>query len=246
MQINTDGLVIRESSVGENDRIITVLTKDFGILRAFANGAKRMKSRSQCATQLLSYSRFSIYQGRNSCTVNEAQSIEIFFKLREDIERLSLAQYFCELAGELTPETDEAHDYLKLMLNSLHFLANETRPQLLLKALMELRMLCLSGYMPDLAACENCGKFEDTVMYFDKDNGRLLCSECKAGGISAGMGVITAMRHICYSDPVKLYAFTLSDEGLRQLSQITESYLLAHVQRRFKTLDFYKSLTSNK
>lgn len=246
MQINTDGLVIRENAVGENDRVITVLTKDYGILRAFANGAKRMKSRSQCATQLLSYSRFSIYQGRNSCTVNEAQTIEIFFKLREDIERLSLAQYFCELAGELTPETDEAGSYLKLMLNSLHFLANETRPQLLLKALTELRMLCLSGYMPDLTACETCGKFEDTVMYFDKDNGRLFCSDCKTQGIAAGMGVVTAMRHICYSDPVKLYAFTLPDESLMQLSQITQSYLLTHVQRKFKTLDFYNSLTANK
>lgn len=246
MQINTDGLVIRESAVGENDRMITVLTKDFGIVRAFANGAKRMKSRSQCATQLLSYSRFSIYQGRNSSTVNEAQSIEIFFKLREDIERLSLAQYFCEIVGELTPETYEAQEYLKLMLNSLHFLANETRPHLLLKALMELRVLCLSGYMPDLTACDSCGKFEDTVMYFDKDNARLLCSTCKTGGMPAGMGVITAMRHICYADPVKLYAFTLPDESLKHLSKITESYLMAHVQRRFKTLDFYKSLTLNK
>ena len=246
MQINTDGLVIRESSVGENDRIITVLTKDFGIVRAFANGAKRMKSRTQCATQLLSYSRFSIYQGRKSSTVNEAQTIEIFFKLREDIERLSLAQYFCELAGELTPETYEAEEYLKLMLNSLHFLANATRPQLLLKALIELRMLCLSGYMPDLTACENCGKFEDTVMYFDQDNGRLFCSDCKTQGMPAGMGVVAAMRHICYSDPVKLYAFTLPDDGLAQLSQITERYLMVQIQKRFKTLEFYKSLTAIK
>ena len=246
MQMNTDGLVIRENAVGENDRVITVLTKDFGVVRAFANGAKRMKSRSQCATHLLSYSRFSIYQGRNSCTVNEAQSIEIFFKFREDIERLSLAQYFCELAGELTPETYEAEDYLKLMLNSLHFLANATRPQLLLKALTELRMLCLSGYMPDLTACETCGKFEDTVMYFDKDNGQLFCSNCKTQGIPAGMGVVTAMRHICYSDAVKLYAFTLPHDSLKQLSQMTESYLMTHVQRKFKTLDFYNSLTANK
>jgi DNA repair protein RecO (recombination protein O) len=246
MQINTDGLVIRENSVGENDRIITVLTKDYGVIRAFANGAKKIKSRSQSATQLLSYAHFSIYHSRDNYIINETQSIEIFFKLREDIERLSLAQYFCELAGELTPETHESQDYLKLMLNSLHFLANDTRPQLLLKALMELRMLCLSGYMPDLTACDTCGKFEDTVMYFDKDNGRLFCSDCENQGVPAGLGVITAMRHICYSDPVKLYAFTLSDEGLKLLSQITESYLATHVQRKFKTLDFYLTLTGNK
>ena len=75
---------------------------------------------------------------------------------------------------------DEAEDFLKLMLNSLHFLANGTRPQLLLKAVTELRMLCLAGYMPDLTACEGCGKFEDTTMYFDKENGRLFCADCGA------------------------------------------------------------------
>ncbi|HOO26055.1 MAG TPA: DNA repair protein RecO, partial [Clostridiales bacterium] len=103
MQINTEGLVIRERSVGENDRLITVLTRDYGLVKAFANGAKRLKSRSQSATQLLAYSSFVFYQGRDSYTVNDARSIEIFFKLRQDIEKLSLAQYFCELAEELAP-----------------------------------------------------------------------------------------------------------------------------------------------
>jgi len=242
MQMNTDGLVIKETSTGESDRIVTVLTKDFGIVRAFANGAKRIKSRSQCATQLLSYSRFSIYQSKESYIIDEAQSIDIFFKLRESIESLTLAQYFCELAGELAPEMDEAEDYLKLMLNSLHYLANGTRPQLLLKAVTELRMLCLSGYMPDLTACEGCGKFEDSVMFFDKENGRLFCTDCSPQGVPVGMGVVTAMRHICYSEPVKLYAFTLPDESLRALSQVTESYLATHIQKKFKTLDFYNSL----
>ena len=244
MQMNTDGLVIKETSTGENDRIVTVLTNDFGIVRAFANGAKRMKSRSLSATQLLSYSRFSIYKSKESFIIDEAQSIDVFFKLREDIERLSLAQYFCELAGELAPEADEAEDYLKLILNSLHFLANGTRPPLMLKAVTELRILCLSGYMPDLTACENCGKFEDTMMFFDKENGRLFCSECGPRGVPAGMGIVTAMRHICYSEPSKLYAFALPADSLRLLSQITEGYLATHVQRKFKTLDFYNSLTA--
>ncbi len=242
MQINTDGLVIKETSTGENDRIVTVLTKDLGIVRAFANGAKKIKSRSQCATQLLSYSRFSIYKSKENFIIDDAQSIEVFFKLRDDIEKLALAQYFCELAGELAPEAEEAEDYLKLMLNSLHFLANGTRPQLMLKAVTELRMLCISGYLPDLTACAGCGKFEDAFMYFDQENGQIFCSDCNIQGKPAGMGVLTAMRHICYSDFVKLYAFTLADDSLNTLSKITESYLITHVQRKFKTLEFFNSL----
>ena len=64
MQINTDGLIIREQSIGESDRLVTVLTREQGILRAFVRGAKAMKSRSASSTQLLCYSRLSIYEGR--------------------------------------------------------------------------------------------------------------------------------------------------------------------------------------
>lgn len=242
MQIHTEGLVIRQSDTGENDRIVTILTKDYGIVRAFANGAKKLKSRSQSATQLLSYGRFSIYCGRDHNTINEAQSIEVFFKLREDIKRLTLAQYFCELAGELAPESDEAEDYLKLMLNSLHFLAAGTRPQALLKAVTELRMLCLAGYMPDLVACTDCGKYEDTVMHFDCENGHLRCEPCGGGGIPLGLGLLTAMRHICYAEFVRVYAFTLPDESMDHLAEITGCYLAAHVHKPFKTLEFYRTL----
>ena len=59
MQINTDGLIIREQSIGESDRLVTVLTREQGILRAFVRGAKAMKSRSASSTQLLCYSRLN-------------------------------------------------------------------------------------------------------------------------------------------------------------------------------------------
>ena len=104
MQINTDGLIIREQSIGESDRLVTVLTREQGILRAFVRGAKAMKSRSASSTQLLCYSRLSIYEGREKYIIDEAEPIEVFFSLRTDFEKLSLAQYFCELALALAPE----------------------------------------------------------------------------------------------------------------------------------------------
>ena len=114
MQINTDGLIIREQSIGESDRLVTVLTREQGILRAFVRGAKAMKSRSASSTQLLCYSRLSIYEGREKYIIDEAEPIEVFFSLRTDFEKLSLAQYFCELALALAPEKMEAGDFLRL------------------------------------------------------------------------------------------------------------------------------------
>ena len=150
MQIETKGLVIMEKCVGESDRLVTVLTSEEGVVRAFAQQAKKIKSSKLSATQLFSYSRFTIFKGRDKYIIDDAQPIEVFFDLRRDIERLSLAQYFCELAGALAPQEAVAGDFLRLMLNSFHFLCKGTRPNSQIKAIVEMRMLSLAGYMPNL------------------------------------------------------------------------------------------------
>ncbi len=242
MHLNTDGLVIKETATGECDRVVTILTRDYGLVRAFVNGAKKIKSSFQCSTQLLSYSRFSIFKSRDAYIIDESQPIEVFIKLREDIARLALAQYFCELAGELSPESEPAEDFLRLFLNSLHLLSGGKRPQPLIKAVTELKLVSLAGYMPSLIACNDCGKFEDGTMYFDIRSGLLFCSECHKGGTPVGMGLVTAMRHIVFSEADRIFSFTLTDESLGALSIITENYLFEQVGKRFKTLDFYKQM----
>ena len=78
MQIETDGLVIMERQVGESDRLITVLTREEGVLRAFARKAKLLRSSKLSATQLLCYSRFLIYKGRDKYIIDDAQPVEVF------------------------------------------------------------------------------------------------------------------------------------------------------------------------
>ena len=146
MQLETDGLVIAEQSIGESDRLVTVLTRDEGIVRAFARQAKKSGSTKVSATQLFCYSRFTIYKGREKYIIDDARPAELFFDLRRDIECLALAQYFCQLAVELVPEGVESADFLRLVLNALHFLCRGTRPQAVLKAIVELRMLSEAGY----------------------------------------------------------------------------------------------------
>ena len=243
MRLITNGLIIREKHIGEYDRLITVLTQDRGMVRAFATGALRLKSRIAAATQLLCYSSLTLYQAKDTYRVNEAQAIEVFFALRSDMEKLSAAQYFCELAGALAPEEDDASAYLRLMLNALQFLAQDRLPLVQIKAIVELRMLSLAGYMPDLTACTACGQYEGEEMFLDCLGGHLLCAQHRTpGSIALPRGVLAAMRHIVYSDFEKLFFFTLPAPGLRMLAQVCEKYLLCQLDRTFSTLDFYHTL----
>lgn len=247
MVINTDGLVITERQVGESDRLVTVLTREEGVLRAFARKAKLLKSSKLSATQLFCYSRFSIYKGREKYMIDDAQPIEVFFDLRRDIGRLSLAQYFCELAGVLAPQEAAAGDFLRLLLNAMHFLAADSRPQLLLKAIVEMRMLSLAGYMPNLVCCAECACYEAEEMYFLPRSGKLLCGNCNRQSPEAAVrlspGTVTALRHTIYAEFEKLFAFRLPEPGQKELARASEQYVLQTLERSFATLEFYRQMS---
>lgn len=242
MRMNTDGLVIRINDTGESDRVVTLLTRDYGILRAFANGSKKVKSSLHSRTGLLCCSQFSIYKSRDSYIIDDAQDIDVFFGLREDIEKISLAQYFCELMLELAPEFEPAGDYLRLILNALHLLEKNKRSPLLIKAALELRLMCLAGYMPDLEGCCICGSTVSEQYFFNPEAGTVRCGGCSSGGLRISSGVLAAMRHSCSVGIDKVYNFTLPPEQLKILGNCTERYVIAQNRRSFKSLDFYKSI----
>ena len=246
MHIKTDGIVIREMNLSENDKLITVLSRGNGVFKVFANGARRVKSDLGASSQLLAYSGMTIYRGKDKYIINEAETKEMFFSLRSDVEKLFLAQYFCELFEALSPREQPAEEYLRLMLNALHILSEDKRPALQIKAVTELRLLSMSGYMPDLVACAECASYESDVMYFFVKQGNIVCGDChKPAGertVQLHRGVLTAMRHSIYSEFPKLFSFALPEPALRQFSGAAELCLLAHTESNFPTLSFFKDV----
>lgn len=243
--LTIDGLIIREQQIGDNDKLVTVLSRHNGIISAYASGAKSIKSKKGAATCLLSYSSLTMKKKGDSYRITEATPIEVFFKTGSDIEALSLAQYFCELAINYAPGDEQGETVLRLFLNALHFLAENKRNIHLIKAVVELKLLSLIGYMPNLVACKKCVKYENELMYFDTEEGCLYCSNCAPYERSFALingTLITSMRHIVYADFDKLFSFTIPDEAAVALSKITEKYLINKTERNLKTLQFFNSL----
>ena len=243
MRFSTNGLIIREHHVGESDRLVTVLTRDRGLVRAFASGARTMKGKKQAATQLLSYGNFYFTKGKDAYRITEAECIDVFFHLRSDLTKVSLAQYFCELCGAVVPESDDAGAYLRVMLNCLKFLETEKYPPAQLKAVAELALLTLAGYMPDVDGCHLCGSEEQGDLYFDPVEGVLQCAHHRTPrSIPISHGVLCAIYHITHSTIDRLFSFTLSEESTAQLAAISEAFTLAQLERNFRTLEFYHTL----
>ena len=246
MKFRTDGLIIKEQNIGEQDRLVFALTKSNGVLKAFVRGAKNIKNQKCAATSLLSYSRLTIYKGRDSYIIGEARSIRIFSKLRNNVEKMCLAQYFCELALTICPREQKADAFLSLVLNALYLLSEDKRSANLIKPCLEMRLASMSGYMPDLRMCRSCGEYSADVMYFLPQSGALECAACRANKaeptIALNPSVLTALRHTVYADDGRLFSFSLPDSDLEVLNTASENYLKCRYEKDFSTLTFYKTI----
>ena len=243
--IRVEGVVLREQPIKEQDRLVTILTKEQGLLRAFANGARNPKSRNLAATSLLTYGSFSVSESSSgTLTIRESEVKESFFALRENLVALSLAQYFAEVAAELAPAGDPAGEMLPLLLNAIHLLSLGKKDPVIIKAGFELRFCALAGFMPSLVACASCGTYESETMKFCPVSGRLFCENCTPpeAFVPVSLSVIYAMRHICFSEPNRVFSFNIAGEAKEQLEELSERYLRSVSNHNYKTLNFYKTM----
>lgn len=243
MFLKTDGLVVRQVNYKDNDQILTVLTKEHGLMTLKARGVRSRSSRLKGACQLLAYSEFTAFENRGFHTIDEANAIQMFPELRTDIELLSLASYFAQVAEVLSQEDMPNPELLSLTLNAFYALCRRLCTPELVKAAFELRAACLGGYTPELSGCAVCGDPEPDR--FDVRGGILCCASCSAGEglrLPVSPGSLAAMRYLVSCDAKRLFAFRLEGRAVKELCDLAETYLQTQLERGFYTLDFYKSL----
>ena len=247
MHITTQALVLREVNYKESDKILTVLTAEGGKRTVKARGCRRKNSPLAASAQLLVYSDMTLFEYQERFTLNEAESIRQFWHMKSDVELLALGSYFAEVMEAVAVEGRPDPAALSLILNSLHALDKLNKPQALVKAAFELKLMCLEGYEPLLDACAACGLPDPEKPRLDLVQGVLHCASCKdevGEGASLALegSTLAAMRHIVYGDPKRLFSFQLDPKGLDCLGRVCERFLLTQLDRGFNTLDFYKQL----
>ena len=243
----TKGIVLRATATKEADYILNILTDSLGRIAVVARGARRKGSRITAGSELLAFSELVLYQRGNWYYLDEASTITLFDGIRQDIELLSLASYFAEMTECVTAEDEPVPEILSLLLNSLYALDTLQKPQSIVKAAFELKLLALSGYEPLLDGCAVCGAERPEEPRFHLREGALHCAKCR-GGVGEGISmpvsppVLAAMRHVVCGDARRLFSFRLDSGALEELAGVSEAYLLTQLERGFSTLDFYKSL----
>ena len=246
MYVTTRGLVLRQVRYKEADRILTLLTAEQGKLTVKARGALRKGSRMGAASQALCYSEFTLFGNRGRWTADEGSSLEQFLGLREDISQLALGNYFAEILDTVCPEEQPAGPALQLALNALYALSRGVYGPEHVKAVFELRLLCLEGFQPEVAVCGVCGREDPDGPMFSPASGMVHCAGCAPGAEGASVALdgesLAAMRHIVAAPPRREFSFAVPEPSLERLGRAAEQFVRYQLDKSFYSLDYWKSV----
>ncbi len=245
----TDAIVLSDSELGDQDKIITLLSDQYGKIRAVAKGARRLKSRFAPAVQMPSYVNAVLYRSQRIevDTFNECKINSPFLGIRNDLVRLSYGYYLVELIMKFIRGAETPPFLFDLVLKMLFLL--ETTPEKSLPVLMrsfELKMLTILGYRPYLAGCVDCHRRieKSRQVYFSGYEGGILCSSCsrKRVGKLVSYEAIRWMKFFANTPLKKLANMRAGEKIEKELKVIPESYIPHRLGEDVLSYDFIETV----
>ena len=242
---STEGVVIRQSDLGEADRIVTIFTQDLGKVRLVAKGVRRPKSKIGGHLELLYQVDFSAAYGRSLDVVTEAQTQRMFSALSQDLERLSQAVYMCDLLDAFTAERSPNYALYRLAISSLGWLESDNDPWLLVRY-FEAQLLDLSGFRPELKRCVGCrAELAPGDHLFDVGSGGVLCPDCRPRGVDVllplKLNSIKVLRLLQRDrDFSKSGTVRISAQVRSEVERVLTEHIRYVLERRLKSVDFVR------
>jgi DNA repair protein RecO (recombination protein O) len=241
----TEAIVLKRRDYGEADRLLTVFTPQRGKLVLLAKGVRKLHSRKAGHVELFTLSTLLVAKGRTWDLVTQAETIEPFLALRDDLLRTSYAHYCAELLDGFTQEQDAQPAAFALLKEALGRLAAGELPRLVART-YELRLLALAGYQPELFACVACqDPLEPLTNYFSVTDGGVLCpkhGEGKAGAEPLPLPVFKALRFIQTRDWEDVRRLSLSPGLHGELERLLQGYIIYQLERNLRSVAFLRIL----
>lgn len=234
--VKMSGIIISENNLGDYDKMLTMLTPGLGKISCVAKGARRPKSALLAGTQFLCFGEYIMYKGANTYNINSCETIEVFYNIRTDLDKLNYAVEITKIIRDVTEENQNSYKILQLFLNTLYVLSEtEKNPELII-SIFKLKLLCFLGFTPRITECTNCKQIEKLHFFSLKDNG-FKCESCAKQDKSClqmSESTATAIKYIVMVPAKKLYSFNLKDESLNELKLISKLYFNEKLEKEYK------------
>jgi DNA repair protein RecO (recombination protein O) len=232
----TDGVVLRTYRLGEADRIVVVMSADRGKVRAVAKGVRKTGSRFGGRLEPGSHVHLMLYEGRELDIVSQAEAVEQFRGLRDDLTRMRDALALLEAVDQVAQEGEADRRLYAMLVGALRTLAEHPAP--LVVAGFYWKLMALDGSAPQLDACVRCGTGGDAldVVALDPLEGGVVCRTClpTAGGRRAvGADALDVVRRILGGDLAGALA-TPDGPVAAEVTDLATAALEGHLERRLR------------
>lgn len=241
----SEAIVLRRTDFGEADRLLTLFSRNFGKIKAIAKGARKPQSRKTGHVELFMRSNFLFASGRDLAILTQAEMVEPYATLREDLVRTTYAAYIVELLDRFTVEEDKHSGIYQLVADALGWLTIH-EDVLLVARFYELHLLGLTGFRPQLFRCVACGEpIEEQNQFFSAELGGVLCPNChekdrKAVGITAVS--LKVLRYLQTRSWDTVHALRLKRAVHTELENVMHFYITYVLERNLKSVEFLHRL----
>ena len=228
-------VVLRTYKLGESDRIVVLLTKDHGKVRAVARGVRKTKSRFGGRLEPLSHVSLLLSKGRELDHVSQAESIESLRHLLDDLDIATQGLAMVEAVDQLAPDREPVPHLYTMLVGALRTLAEKQSP--LVVPAFYWKVLAAEGVSPQLDECVSCGD-TDNLVAFDLDQGGVLCRTCRRGS-PVSVEAIELMRMIL-GGQLKAALATPASAVHHEVQNLATRAVEHHLERRLRSVAMFE------
>jgi DNA repair protein RecO (recombination protein O) len=253
-----EAVVLRHADWGEADRMVTLFTLELGKVRAIAKGARRLRSRKAGHLEPLTRANLLLARGRDLLLVTQADTLEAFSPLRDDLLLATYAVYVVETLDRFTYEEGENRALYRLLVDSLTRLAQSSshdtaslegsHPEFVLRY-YELRLLDLVGFRPQLFHCASCGKqIQPEDQFFSAALGGVICPDCglkQSGSWKISLEALRYLRHFQRSSMAEASRARIPPMIMREMEALMQQYLTYLLERSLNTPAFLRRVRAS-
>jgi DNA repair protein RecO (recombination protein O) len=232
----TKAIVLRTRNLGEADRVLVLLSEDYGKIEAVVKGARRQHSRFIGATLPFNYLHVMLFTGRSLDQLSQADLLHPFAILREDLVKMAYASFWVDLLDGFIPEKEGAGDICRFLLAAFLTLELSTRPEVLNLA-FQARLLNYLGYQPELGRCLHCGA-TSADDFFSPESGGVICRTC-APQFNNLIGIsreeVALLGQLAIIDIRQLDRLSLTNRNRLTLQKIFRAFVAYRLERPLKS-----------
>ncbi len=236
--IKINGIIIAENNLGDQDKILTLLTPNLGKISCIGKGAKRPKSLLMAGTQLLCFGEYILYKTGDIYSINSCEPIEVFYNIRTDLDKLNYAAHITKIISDVTTENQNNYNILKLFLNTLYAISETDKNLDFILAVFKMRLLKILGFAPNISECVNCKEKEINLLnHFSIKNNGFECENCSKqdkSSLEISEGSRYAIIYSCMADSKKIFSFNLKENALKELKLVSDIYFNEKLEKEYK------------